>query len=300
MIHSSDHITVVTHDGVFHADDVLAVATLKLALPEVRVIRTRDPEIMKTADILVDIGGVYDPDNNRFDHHQSDRPIRENGIPYSSFGLVWKKYGVAAINFVLDTEHAEEIANTLTEEFIEIDMIDNGIMPDGGPKLGISQVVTSSNPYDAPLIDVFDSTFEHMVEFCVCWLTNQFRRHSRIITDRDTANKMIASDEEIFFLGQHNSAWKSMAIEHGCSAKLVVFASLFDPGFIIQAVPPKGGDSFSMKVGAPQEWRGRSDFDVDGVNVEFCHANGFLAKTRGSAEDALSVAKRWIENGVDY
>jgi uncharacterized UPF0160 family protein len=32
--------------------------------------RTRDEEVLKTCDIVVDVGSVYDPPNLRFDHHQ--------------------------------------------------------------------------------------------------------------------------------------------------------------------------------------------------------------------------------------
>ncbi len=34
------------------------------------VYRTRDEELLKACDIVVDVGGVYDPDAFRFDHHQ--------------------------------------------------------------------------------------------------------------------------------------------------------------------------------------------------------------------------------------
>lgn len=33
-------------------------------------IRTRDPAVLDTCDVVVDVGGVYDPAKNRFDHHQ--------------------------------------------------------------------------------------------------------------------------------------------------------------------------------------------------------------------------------------
>ncbi|MDO8564969.1 MAG: MYG1 family protein, partial [bacterium] len=63
--------TIVTHEGKFHADDVFAVATLLLALQdEAEVRRTRDEEDVASADIAVDVGGIYDAEKNRFDHHQ--------------------------------------------------------------------------------------------------------------------------------------------------------------------------------------------------------------------------------------
>src|SRR5438045_63101 len=91
-------IKLVTHDGSFHTDDVFAAATLILHLEKTNsgweIIRTRDEEIIKNADYVFDVGGVDDKEKNRFDHHQvGGAGERFHGIPYASFGLVWKKFG---------------------------------------------------------------------------------------------------------------------------------------------------------------------------------------------------------------
>lgn len=58
------------------------------------IIRTRDEEIIKTGDYVFDVGGVYDEEKNRFDHHQVGGAGKgPQGIEYSSLGLVWKKFG---------------------------------------------------------------------------------------------------------------------------------------------------------------------------------------------------------------
>ena len=85
---------IVTHNAKFHTDDVFAIATLLILYPEAEIIRTRDEAILKSADIVVDVGQVHDAEKNRFDHHQvGGAGKRENGIQYASFGLVWKKFG---------------------------------------------------------------------------------------------------------------------------------------------------------------------------------------------------------------
>ena len=64
--------TIGTHSGQFHCDEAFAIALLRV-LPEFkdsRVIRSRDPKVLATCDILVDVGGQYDPEAFRFDHHQ--------------------------------------------------------------------------------------------------------------------------------------------------------------------------------------------------------------------------------------
>ena len=77
-----------THNGTFHCDEALACALLRmtkqfaeagkfseglLLLPTcfLDVVRTRDPATLDKCTIVVDVGGVYDPETLRFDHHQS-------------------------------------------------------------------------------------------------------------------------------------------------------------------------------------------------------------------------------------
>ena len=79
---------IYTHSGVFHADDVFAVAAIAATAPDRhKVVRTRDlPPTVEVGDWIVDVGMEFDPQRKRFDHHQPDAPVRENGIKYSAFG----------------------------------------------------------------------------------------------------------------------------------------------------------------------------------------------------------------------
>lgn len=61
-----------THNGTFHCDEALACFMLK-QLPEYKhadIVRTRNPEELSNCDVVVDVGGVYDADKHRYDHHQ--------------------------------------------------------------------------------------------------------------------------------------------------------------------------------------------------------------------------------------
>ena len=116
-------LTIATHSGSFHSDDVFAVATLQLlhGVSNINVVRTRDEAILATADIVVDVGGVYDPTLKRFYHHQPGAPIRDNGIPYAAFGLVWREYGALVVGHY---EIAEEIEQKIV---LAVDAGDTGI-----------------------------------------------------------------------------------------------------------------------------------------------------------------------------
>jgi uncharacterized UPF0160 family protein len=67
---------IITHDGQFHADEVLAIALISEMLGNIPVERTRtisqedrdNPEIW-----IIDVGGEFDPFRGLFDHHHDPK-----------------------------------------------------------------------------------------------------------------------------------------------------------------------------------------------------------------------------------
>ncbi|WP_350636582.1 MYG1 family protein, partial [Pseudoalteromonas sp. GW168-MNA-CIBAN-0100] len=83
-------------------------AALKYIYPSFKLIRTRDMKLISKADVVIDVGGEHNPETGRFDHHQrGGAGARENGIPFSSFGLIWQKYGLEIC------QGSQEIANAI-------------------------------------------------------------------------------------------------------------------------------------------------------------------------------------------
>ena len=134
--------TIVTHNGNFHADDVFSIAALKNIFPSSKLIRTRDVELIAKADIVVDVGGEYDADTDRFDHHQrGGAGERENGIPYSSFGLIWQKYGLEIC------QGNQDVANAVDSGLVStIDAIDCGHVKGAAEGISLSQTIGMFNP----------------------------------------------------------------------------------------------------------------------------------------------------------
>ncbi|KAF8865017.1 metal-dependent protein hydrolase [Acephala macrosclerotiorum] len=129
-------LTIGTHNGHFHADEALAVHMLLLlpAYQSSQLIRTRDPALLDKCDIVVDVGGKYDPAVHRYDHHQRDftTTFPDRPTKLSSAGLVYMHFGKAIIAQELGaTEEAQEVSiiwNKIYESFIEaLDAHDNGI-----------------------------------------------------------------------------------------------------------------------------------------------------------------------------
>lgn len=142
-------LSIGTHSGTFHCDEVLAVVMLRY-LKEYRdaeIVRTRDQAILDTCDIVVDVGGVYDSSKMRFDHHQStfNECFDENSqwkIKMSSAGLIYKHFGKRMLlegfisqnaNIMNPEEVVDMIYPLLYRNFIEmVDANDNGIAISNG------------------------------------------------------------------------------------------------------------------------------------------------------------------------
>lgn len=125
--------------------------------------------------IVVDVGGVYDHEAKRYDHHQRGfNEVFGNGfdtVKLSSAGLVYKHYGKQIIAKLLDTEDDAKVHTLwlqLYSELIEsIDGIDNGVNIASGKlaynqRTDLSSRVKRINPrWNEPSSDdILDAQFE--------------------------------------------------------------------------------------------------------------------------------------------
>ena len=88
MVFKGEDANCITHSGTMHADDVFATAFLELYLGDIKVFRTNSLDFSVSQSAI-----IYDIGRGKFDHHQVDAKKRENGITYSSFGLLWNEFG---------------------------------------------------------------------------------------------------------------------------------------------------------------------------------------------------------------
>ena len=83
-----EEATFLTHCGTMHADEVFATAFLSF-LFDVRLARVKEiTDDDRKRDVI-----IYDIGYGKFDHHQEDGRVRENGIKYAAFGLLFDYYG---------------------------------------------------------------------------------------------------------------------------------------------------------------------------------------------------------------
>ena len=282
---------LVTHDSTFHADDLFSTATLSiLNNGNIKVFRTRDPEIMKKGDYVYDVGGIYDPSINRFDHHQKGGAgLRPNGIPYASFGLVWKTYGEKICG-------SKEVANMIDEKLVQsIDANDNGInlfdiKGDVSPYT-IQDLLFCYRPSWKEKQD-YDKAFMELVPIAVKIISREIIKTRDSLEASNIVNKAYekAEDKRIVILDGHYP-WGEILYQH----KEVIYVVSVKSGLWRVEAVRKEKYGFETRKPFPESWAGKRDDDlaeITGVkDATFCHNGRFLAVAK-SKEGAMELAQK--------
>jgi uncharacterized UPF0160 family protein len=290
----------VTHNGAFHTDDLFATATLSLLNNgNIKIVRTRDPKIIVTGDYIYDVGGEYDPSKNIFDHHQrGGAGSRENGIPYSSFGLIWKTYGEKICG---SKEVALEIDRKLAQP---IDAIDNGMDLTVSKFKDVEQY-TVNNIFKAfyPTwdedVDEVDKIFKEEVKKIIPLL----KREIKVAQSNIKGEKIImedynkTEDKRIIILSKPFHRFLVRDILPRLPEPIYyVCPSGHDNSWKVETVSVTPDTMESRKL-FPENWRGftNGDFklkEITGVDdIIFCHKSGYLLHVK-SKESAIKLAEK--------
>lgn len=279
--------TIVTHNGNFHADDVFSIAALKCIFPSFKLIRTRDLDLISKADFVIDVGGEYDPEAGRFDHHQrGGAGEREDGIPYSSFGLIWKAYGLEIC------QGNQDVADSVDAGLVStIDAIDCGHVEGVVQGISLSQTISMFNPTWQEE-GSFDSCFDEAVDFALRILTRFIAAANGGISAKEIVAKAIndAEDPRVIVLEKY-TPWKRTVHALSDQALYMVYPSQSGQ-WRIQTVPVEPG-SFEDKKSLPKAWAGLSDKELQQVtaieDAMFCH-NGLFIAGAASFESTMKMA----------
>ena len=274
-----------THSGKFHADDVFSAALLLYLNPEIMI--TRGNRVPEDFD-----GIVFDIGRGQYDHHQKDSRIRENGIPYAAFGLLWEELGADILG--------EELAQKFDESFVQpLDNNDNT-----GEKNELATLIGNFNPtWDAEGSN--DEAFFQAVSVAGMILENKFERfrgneradkrveeiyahHEQAVHDREKHR----DDARILILPEFVPCQKFLS---ETEIAFVIFPSNRG-GYCIQ--PQKKEYSMNYKCSFPVEWLGLENEELvvaTGLkSAGFCHKGGFLMTT-GELADAVQVCRISME-----
>jgi len=283
---------IATHNGSFHADDVFSVAAFKLVDPSFTLVRTRDMELIAQADIVIDVGGEYDAETGRFDHHQrGGAGARENGIPYSSFGLIWQKYGVEIC------QGNAELANAVDAGLVSaIDAIDCGHVQGVAEGISLSQTIGMFNPTWQEDSD-FDTCFDEAVDFASRVLMRFIASASGGLSAKAIVAKAIeqAADPRVIVLEKY-IPWKRTVHALSDEALYMIYPSPTGQ-WRIQTVPVEPG-SFEDRKSLPKAWAGLSGQELkDATGIDdamFCH-NGLFIAGAESFESTMKMASMALQ-----
>ena len=294
MINEKKIKTLGTHNGKFHADDVMATAILNLLLGNIKVIRTRDESILKKLDF------VYDISLGEFDHHQLNKEIRENNIPYAACGLVWREFGLRVIqkfNSEFNENDIISIFDYVDKNLIQgIDATDNGIDIKTEIKVtSISDIVQSFNPtWDSS--DSKDEAFEEATLYAIEVIKRIISKQVSVIKARIIVNEAFQNRNinEIMVL-KNGCPWLEQLLKIDINNEVLFVISPDDDNaeYKIQTVK-KTADTFAARKDILESIRGKSSEEINSIikieDAIFCHKAGFIASTK-SIESALKIAK---------
>lgn len=320
-----------THSGTFHGDEVLATLLLKYhpTYENSIIVRTRNKEILNQCDLICDVGGEYNLETNRFDHHMStfnETFNKEHTIKLSSAGLVFKHFGKDIVINILqkygwyekNKEHIDEFIEKIYKDFIEsVDGRDNGI--ENYP-IDILPKYKEHSHYSSRIARLNPSWIESGVDINECFAkawdvaeeeiyylvknlaTSYFIAIDIVKQSLKNLEKYPSLNNKVLILG-HFCPWKHILLDLEVENKMegqilfVIFQGN-DGGYRISTVPLNKTNDYAFRKGLPEAWRGRRDEElakISGISdITFVHSSGFIGGAK-SFESILKMAELAIK-----
>ena len=256
----------VTHDGLFHADDVFAAVVVRRMFPRVRIMRTRHPDHLAAADLRFDVGGKSDGATD-FDHHQpGGAGVRPNGVPYAAAGLVWCAFGERLTH---SASVALEVDRTL---FQSIDAHDNGY---------------------APCADGMTVTVSHVISLAATILDRTIVRAVGIVqAEREVMVAIQNADDPRILVLDRFIPWQTAVCTLAEEVQFVVFPSMGT--WRVQAVLGMPGNRRSL----PAAWAGLEGSALQAITgvseATFAHRGLFIAGAASKA-GAYALAQKALQ-----
>lgn len=300
---------LVTHSGGFHADELLSSVILTRLFPEARLVRSRAPEWITpgTDRVIYDVGGAYDAEQGIFDHHQRGAPLREDGQPYSSFGLIWKHYGrdyLAAS--AVPEDHIEAIHASFDNGFVlPVDLVDNGALSPSiaGPLAGLT--LPALLEILKPVFDETDPEAENRAFHAALAIARSFveakiAKSAAKLRAEALVNKAIVDAGEGYVLElPAGMPFRPAIVKAGADHLLFV-------------VHPRGNDwcltgirradeGFELRADLPLAWAGLTNGELEAAcgveGASFCHNGRFIAAAK-TRDAALAMAELAVKEAL--
>jgi uncharacterized UPF0160 family protein len=283
---------IVTHNGKFHSDELIACAIVRLACGRIiPVIRSREVQgyLDDPNTIVVDVGGTFDSAWGNFDHHQRDAElVRRSNVPYSSAGLVWAS--IFGRELCQDTSVWEAVDRKMAI----IDASDNGVGPAMDElRISLQEILSSFNTTWLEDGGGADTAFETTLAIATQVLRRWIAQAEAAVKATNLVEAACAKDPEILRLPQA-MPWHDTFFTAGNRTQQFVIFKGGEGDWRLQCIPPTLEESFKQRTPLPETWAGLRGVDLEAASgvrgAVFCHKGRFIAGS--STQDAVEEMAR--------
>ncbi|MCF8487180.1 MAG: MYG1 family protein [Rhodobacteraceae bacterium] len=293
---------LVTHSGGFHADELLSSVILTRLFPKAKLLRTRDADwITPSSDrIIYDVGRGYDANEGLFDHHQKDPPLRDDGRPFSSFGLIWRHFGH---DYLRACDVPETQLETVHLAFdlhfvLPVDLMDNGAINPGSAGLlsglTLPVLLESLKPvFDdrSPAADdrAFDQALPVARAFVEAAITQAAAKgRAEAVVDQAITNAGASRILELPMGMPYRAALTASGADH-----LLFVIHPREKDWALNGIRLRE-EGFAQRADLPAAWAGLTDAAFEAASgvtgARFCHNGRFIA-VADSRDAVLALAR---------
>ena len=286
--------SVGTHNGPFHADEVVACALLVLydLVDADRIERTRDVQRLAECEYVCDVGGVYLPEEKLFDHHQAEYL----GL-LSSAGMMWQYLKDRG---VVDEETYDFLNHALV---LGVDAHDIGESPQIDGICTFSHIVSNFLPpqYDSSLEEQ-EMGFFAALDFVLGHLRRFFKRYEWIKKGREKVRAAMEEGKEFLLLDAPVPWLENFFALGGESHPALFLVMPAGKHWKLRALPPTLEKRMDVRFPLPEEWAGLLDEELkkrSGIDgAIFCHKGRFTSvwETKEDVMKALNYALKRKRN----
>ncbi len=294
---------LVTHSGGFHADELMSSAVLTRLFPKAELKRTRAPEWITpgAGKIIYDVGSDYDAAKFIFDHHQRNAPLRDDGQPYSSFGLIWHHYGRDYLtNLGIPAADLDKTHRAIDTDFVlPVDLLDNGAfaLKDAGAMASMvlpGLLETLKPAFDDPDPTATDRAFLDALAIARRFLEARVASSAAKLRAEAMVQAAItaAGTDRVLELPM-GMPFRSAVERAGADHLLFVIHPRDGSDWCITGIR-RADEGFALRADLPEAWAGHSGADLEAITgvpgASFCHNARFIAAAK-TRDAILALAK---------
>ena len=282
------HRGVVIHDGPFHADEIVACAQLVYVglVTRKEIHRSRDPDMIRRYQFVVDVGGIYDETLFQFDHHQSSYTGE-----LSAAGMVAK--------FLYHEGFYDEPAYHFLKKALldHVDAFDNGrVSTEVLNTPTFSEVVENFVPImEQASREEMDKAFFAAFDFAYGHFDRLFERYKYRQRCKEVIRQVMEQSQEVLVFDDQ-MPWLENFFELGGvnhPGKYIVMP--VPNGWKLRVIPKTYEERMGARRDLPAAWGGLIDAEfqrVSGIDgAKFCHKGLFIA-IFATKEGAIAGAKK--------